>query len=150
MNFIKKHKLLSAFLAICFCFVLIIIIICKDYIFIDDNDLYGNRLKDIEKVAINNKDLQKMGEALKDNDKVLTVDIGIKGRIINCEITVDEEINLDEAKALPNKLLEQFSDDEKKYYDYQVFLLSKNKESEIYPKIAYKHNTSDIFYWTNN
>ena len=51
-----------------------------------------------------------------------------------------------------NKVLELYSDDEKKTYDFQVFVTCKEDTSEdsAYPIIGAKHKTSLSFKWTNN
>ena len=44
-------------------------------------------------------------------------------------------------------MLEKFTDEEKKFYDFQIFINS-SEESDIYPIIGYKINTVEEFSWT--
>jgi hypothetical protein len=152
MKFVKKHKfkLIGAFvflLLMIFAFIGI-----KELIYPDTHkDLYGNRLEGIEDVRISQDKLGKIKLSLQSTDDVSNVIYDIKGRIVNFIITVNSDTDLITSKSLADKIMEDFTVEEKNYYDFQVYIInSKDEESELYPIIGYKHKTSLSFKWTNN
>ena len=75
------------------------------------------------------------------------VSVIVRGRIINVLITCNDDVNLNDAKDLSNKIVEKLSDDEKKLYDIQVFISKNNKEDLSFPIIGYRHHNKDGFSW---
>lgn len=147
MDFIKKHKLL----VIVFSFILILLIIIgillKTLLVDNSKDEYGNRLSGMEDVIISKKTSSKLETELKKIDEVSDVSYRLQGRLVYVNLTFNEEVSLETSKEIGAKVLEYFSDEEKAYYDIQVILNSKNKESEEFPKIGYKHKTSETIVW---
>ena len=43
-----------------------------------------------------------------------------------------------------NIIIDNFTDEEKKFYDFQVFITCEAKQ-ELYPMIAYKHCNNQVF-----
>ena len=149
MKFIKNHKVSIGILI--FLLVLLIsgLLIIGPSLFFSSDKLYGNRLNDIEEHKISDTTINEIKTSIKENTNVKDVNIKKVGRILNFEIKVSNETNIDEAKNLSNIILEKIDDEDKNYYDIQVFLVS-DEESEVYPKIGYKHKTSNSFVWSNN
>lgn len=151
MIFMKKHKfkLIGIFvflLLMIFAFLGITELVYPDM----SKDLYGNRLEDIDKVRINQDKLDKIKLNLQATGKVNKVVSDIKGRIINFIIDIKPDTDLITSKSFGDKLLEDFTEEEKDYYDFQIYVIdSTSKESELYPMIGYKHKTSLSFKWTN-
>lgn len=150
MNFIKKHKLLFIILTLILVLLVIGLVIFGPSLFFNGNKVYGNRLNNIENYKITDSNINDIKSAIKENTNVQEVEYEQSGRILNFKIKIVETTNVDEAKGLSNMILDNISDENKEYYDIQVFLICDNKESEIYPKIGYKHKTSTEFVWSNN
>ena len=143
--FMKKKKIIIAL------FILIIMVLglCIAYekIFANNNGKYGNRLEGIEKVSIKakqKKEIKKNIESLEISSKV---ELYLTGRIVKVIVTVKDDTGLDKAKETYAKLVEKLTDEQKKYFDIQVFLNKKEKD-DSFPTIGYKHHNKDNVSWT--
>lgn len=147
MKFIKDHKLGVIFLGIVLLFIIFIIIVFSRFIINKDVDEYGTRLEGIDKVSIKKEVTTTIKKEYEENEKIEKFTYELQGRLINLILEVKDGTTLDEAKELGNKTLEYFDDEEKTYYDIQVFLKNTNEKNEEYPIIGYKHKTSEALVW---
>lgn len=150
MKFIKKNKLLSV------CIVIFILVMVFALVGIfnllmpnSSKNLYGNRLDGIENVPINETSIDTIKQSLMDTGKIEEVTYNLKGKRADFIITVKMDTDKVTAVSLVDKILSNLSEEQKSFYDIQVFIKS-NEESEIYPIIGYKHTSSLNFTWTNN
>ena len=145
-KFIKSHKtlliIIGIVLLILFAGILAYLKLSPD----SKKDLYGNRLDGIEEHPIEEKNINNMQSEMKEMEGIISVSYNLKGRLINIIIKIDPGVLKDTAIYYANKSLEYFPEEEKAYYDIQVFLLAEG-ESEIYPMIGYKHKTSNGLVW---
>ena len=147
MEFIKKHKVLFIVLTIILLLVIVVFCLLKNFTVDNSKDEYGNRLDGIENVQISDTNVSKMKEEIKSLEEVSKISYRLQGRLIYIELTLKDGVVIDTAKEIATKTLEYFSEEEKKYYDIQVILNNENKELEGYPKIGYKHKTSETLVW---
>lgn len=147
MSFIKKNA--SAIVAIIVFIAVLVGIFAVKNAFLPDESMaiYGTRLEDRKDVEISEKTKSKVEKKL--NEHTSKVKVRIAGRIINVYIKVTEDTNLETAKSLGDKALEEFSDKEKKYYDIQI-LIENDKNENQFPIIGYKHHTKDKITWTKD
>lgn len=150
MKFIKKNKFL------CLCATMFILVMVFAFIGIINilmpnkgKNLYGNRLDGINDVPIAETTIDLIKNDLIDGKKITNVTYDLKGKIANFIITVGKDTDELTAKSSTSKILGNFSNEQKNFYDIQVFVTSTD-ESEIYPIIGYKHITALDFTWTNN
>ncbi len=149
MKFIKKNKftLIALF---CLLIVVIILVQIKNIFFPDmGRAIYGNRLEGIEDVKITKSELSTLADTLKERDYVKKVTSRVSGKIVECIVTVKEDANLDQSKELASAFYGEFSKDEKKFYDFQIFV-KKTKKTDDFPIIGYKHHNKDSFSWTKD
>ncbi len=133
---------------IVFAVVLFGIFFLKDIIAPDESKaIYGERLDGIEAVEITDSTKKKVEEALKENTS--SVKVRVAGKTINVIIEINEEVSRDDAKAMGNKAIEQFSDPEKAFYDFQI-LIKNDKNTKQFPIIGYKHHAKDKITWTKD
>lgn len=147
MKFIKKH--LSAIVAI-IVFILVVagIFVVKAIFYPNENStIYGSRLEGIEKVKVSDETKNKVEKEL--GEEVESSSLRVQGRIIYITIAVKEGTSVETAKNLGNKTLEYFSDEQKAYFDIQVFLKNEKNETQ-FPIIGYKHHTKSEFTWTKD
>jgi hypothetical protein len=111
--------------------------------------MYGNRLEGIKDYPLTTE-FSVMKENLLETEKVIKVTNNLKGKIINIMITVNDDITIDLAKELEVIVIESYTEDQKSFYDIQIYLISNNEEQFGYPSIGYKHHTSEKVVWTNN
>ncbi len=146
MKFIKNNKILIALILIAvIMFSTILIIIFSNLS--SGNDEYGNRLDEIEKYPITDEVINNIKNEISSLEKVKSINYNLEGRLINFVIKVEDDLIVSEAKNYSEKILENFSDDIKSYYDIQILIDSNIDESENYPIIGYKHKTSDSLVW---
>ena len=72
------------------------------------------------------------------------------GRTINLTITVKNDTSIQDAKATINGMLDLFTDSQKGYYDFQVFIVKTDDAENNFPIIGYKHHNSSEFSWTKD
>ncbi len=151
MEFIKEHKFMVVTLVL---FLLMLFaggILTYKLFFSYGNDKYGDRLKSIENLKINDHTIKKLGSELKELEHVEKVTTNINGKLINVMFTVDKDLDKGKAKEHGDKVLSYFSEEERKNYDIQIFVMTKEiKEEEGYSIIGYVRAGKEAIEWSNN
>ena len=147
VKYIKKNS--SAVVGVTvFILVIVAILLIKNVFMFDENEaIYGSRLDGIDKVKISSDQKSKAESKVKDGVK--SVKVRVTGRTVNSLIVTNDDTSIEDAKKLADPILEEFTDEQKKYYDFQ-FLIDNEKNQEQYPIIGYKHYTRDGIAWTKD
>lgn len=131
-GFIKmllRHKILSVI-----CFLAFVIVVILFYIFcsvfVGGTDVYGNRLKGIEKVEFSSKELEKVGDSIEKSDEVDSASARVQGKIVYINIIYKKEVSQDKAKEIASKSLENFKEDELAFYDFEYILTQVDSDDE--------------------
>ncbi len=149
MKFIRRHKGLVIAVIIVVILSIIGFIFAKNFFFSDElSAIYGTRLNGIEKVKITDKKTKEIEDALKEGTTKVTV--RLSGRIIYIDIMVPEGTTTEAARAIGNKSLDFFSEEEKAYYDIQLLIGCDNAENAQFPILGYKHHTKAAINWTRD
>lgn len=148
MNYLKKNK--KTVIAVVIFLVLVVLLGQAKKIFFPDEAkaIYGNRLEGIEKVPIKGdieKDLKNTLSTL----PVTKVSYRLSGKTIELKLTVTVDVSIDDAKSYGAKTLESFTDEQKSFYDIQIYI-EKEKEDASFPIIGYKHHNEKELAWTKN
>lgn len=148
-KYIKDHKMVVA--AIIFLLILLVIAYMAKQVFFSgsSNALYGSRLEGIDEVEVSKSDQENLINKIEEDSAVKKCEYNLQGTIINVIITVNDDVGLDTAKALASKVLEEFDDDQKSFYDFQVFI-RKDSVASDFPIIGYKQNKKEGFSWTKD
>lgn len=149
MKYVKNNKFLCIALAIFFIFVLFLIQIKLIFFPKEESAIYGDRLKGIEKVKITKNKKDEVKSSLEEDDVVKNASISLTGKTIEIIITVNDEVDVNTAKGLGDRILGMFSDAEKGYYDFQLFIKKDNDSSE-FPIIGYKQRSRGSFTFTKD
>ena len=107
--------------------------------------IYGNRLDGIEKVEVTKDQTNELVKNLKDKDYVTSASTHISGKLINVLIETKEGTSIKKAKTLKTIVLKAFEEDQKKFYDIQLFITNENKDAKGYPVIGYKNSSEKNF-----
>ena len=107
--------------------------------------IYGNRLDGIEKVEVTKDQTNELVKNLKDKDYVTSASTHISGKIINVLIETNVGTSSKKAKTLKTIVLKAFEEDQKKFYDIQLFITNENKDAKGYPVIGYKNSSEKNF-----
>lgn len=113
----------------------------------NEGTIYGNRLDGIEKVGLKNETLDKINTEIKKNEFVKKVTYRIEGRTINFTVDVAPNTTIENSKKVAEPVLTILNNEEKAFYDIQIFVTCNEAESEGYPMNGYKHRTSSEFVW---
>jgi len=148
-NFIKNNKVTVVAFIICVIFVILVFAVKLTFFPNEGTAIYGDRLDGIEEVEITDKQQEDIIKSLEDKDEVKEVSCDIKGRTLNVLITVNDDVELDPAKALTSSITDNLEEDQTSYYDIQVFI-SKDNDDTRFPIIGYKHQNKDGFSWTKD
>lgn len=146
MDAVKKKRIVL--ISIIIGIIIILFILIFKLFFADfTKSVYGNRLSGIDKVKIDKKQISDIKEEINSYDEVNSVDYDLKGRLVNIIIEIKSGIAINDAKGFVNKGIDILDDDQKNYYDIQVFLTNSDAKQENYPMIGYKNKNSDNFVW---
>lgn len=143
-NFIRTHKKQCLIGGAIFLVLFLVIIIWLFIVPLFGNNKYGDRLDGIEDHKISSDTINDIENTIKENQMVSDIEYHNEGRILNFIITVSGEMNVEDAKALDDVILDKISDSDKEYYDIQV-LIDTEDENENYPIAGYKHKTEKDF-----
>ncbi|MDD3453516.1 MAG: hypothetical protein PHN42_04545 [Bacilli bacterium] len=146
MKFIKNHKTLMAVISVIVIMLIAFIILLLALVGSVGKDVYGNRLDNIKNYKIENSQISTLKEDMKKLDSVEDIAYNLEGRLINVIITISNSLAIETAKSYADKVLEYFEDEQKTYYDIQIYLTTK-EESETYPIIGYKNKSSETIVW---
>ena len=148
-SFIKDNKF--TIIAITIFLVIVLLLVQVKNIFFPNGKkaIYGDRLNGIENVQISKTKQSDVIKILKDDASIKNATVRISGKTIEVIITVNDDIDVNTAKGFANKSLEQFSEEQKKFYDFQVFI-KKDTEEANFPIIGYKHHKKDNFTFTKD
>lgn len=146
MDFLKKHKSLVIFIAIIVVLIIIVSAVIVTIVSSNDdvNEKYGNRLAGIESVEISDARLETVETKLLENKNANAVSYNISGRIIKFFIQVKSETDALSVENMLNTILDNFTLEEKDFYDFAAYITNE-KEEELYPMLAYKHHSNQIF-----
>lgn len=148
-KFIKNNKLAVVTFIICAIFVILVFAVKLTFFPDESKAKYGDRLDGIEEVEITSSQEDDLISALKEREEVSDVSCDIEGRTLNVIITVNDEVELDPAKALSSVVTDNLEEEQVKFYDIQVFI-EKNNDDARFPIIGYKHQDKDAFSWTKD
>ena len=151
-KFIRNNKAI--------CFMLLIIIACigvsvglllKYFYFGNGGSKYGDRLDGIEAILIADDKKNEVANSLKEEKNVKDATVTVTGKIIYIRIAFEAGADLETSKSIAVKSLEQFSEDEKKFYDVNFTLVSdKTDNSDGFTIMGAKNVNGTNLVWNNN
>lgn len=144
-SFILKNKLLSILLFLLILILILGLVAIKVLIFPSYKvTKYGNRLDGMDSVKLTESRVNEVKDKF-ETVEGLTIDkFRLSGKIVNIYVKADESISIDKVKSSCKKLVLSFSEEELKYYDFQVFVTGS---SDKYPIIGYKNKNSEGMDW---
>lgn len=142
-NLLKNKKLVIVGSII----ILIILFIILMSVISNGKSAYGDRCSDSSNYKLSKKTVKKADSTIKSIDKVNDVDIYTKLCTVKIIVNLSDDVDIESIKNMSNELLKNFSKKELKYYDFSLYVISDNKDSEVYPINVTKHKTKDSFAW---
>ena len=146
-RFIIKNKLLSVLLFLLILILILILIAIKVFIFPSYKvSKYGNRLDNIESVKLSDSRFSEIKDGFEKIDGFNIDNFRVSGKIVNIYVKADDSIDFNKVKHGCDKLVKSFSDEELKFYDFQVFVTGNGDK---YPVIGYKNKNSEGLRWSS-
>ena len=131
-----------------FILVIISVLLIKSLFMYDENQaIYGSRLDGVDKMKVTSEQKDKVKKRL--DEKTKKIDIRVAGKIVNIEYTVNDDISLEDSKKLGSEALEEFTNEQKKFFDFQFFVKNNNNKTQ-FPIIGYKQRAKDSISWTKD
>lgn len=168
-KFYKENRVFVILMGIALVCISIIIAMMASYVVNSSTrDKYGNRLDGISDVAISDKKVTEMENAVLEMERVQDVVVNIHGKIVNFNIDFQEDVKVDEVQNAAIKCVDFFDEDYLNYYDLQFLITSngldqnKNDEStsssdddekdevDPFPMIGYRKAGAANITWSNN
>lgn len=147
-GFYQNNRIYCILMAISlFCLALIVSAFVVYFVEQTKTDTYGNRLDGIENVQITDAHKEEIASFIKENDKVESVVINIKGKMIYITTTLKDGKATD-AESIAIKSLEKLTEDEKNFYD--INFIFEKKDDTAFPIMGYKKSNATIISWTKN
>lgn len=146
-KFILKNKLLSVLLFLLILIVILGLVAIKVLIFPSYRvSKYGNRLDGIDSIKLTENRINEVKDKFESVDGFTIDKFRLSGKIVNIYINVDDSISIDKIKSNCKKLVLSFSEDELKFYDFQVFVTGPDGNNK-FPIIGYKNKNSEGLDW---
>ena len=145
----NKNKGFAIIIALGFILFLILLIIFFQMLIGGSSDKYGNRLDGINKVKISNETFEEVKKEVTDTELVEEVSTRLQGKIVYMTIILKSDTSKDKAKEIASATLDNYSEDELKFYDFSFFLRWKGEEGDTVVT-GNKHHSLDSITWTNN
>ncbi len=145
--------------------LLIIVIVCViamgvalfKYFYTGNNDKWGDRLDGIENVPLEESRLSDLTLSLKSDNSELISEAKclVTGFRVDFIIYFQPAATLTDAQGIASKILDNFSEEEKKYYDFSFALIqNKSEQSEGFTiegtKTATRTQNDNKIVWNNN
>ena len=128
-KYLKENRTLFILLAIAAaCIVISTILLFKYFYFGNGGSKYGNRLDGIENVEIKKDKQEEVVSKIKEDKLVENATILITGKRVDIRIVFNDSANLTDAKSVAVKSLDNFSDEEKGFYDIEFTLKQEATE----------------------
>lgn len=160
-NFVSKikdlfwrHKLLGI-VVILSTILFLVLFFMVIWMTVSNVNSYGNRLDGIEEVNLENKFLKEQVTKLEENDQVSSASCRLQGKIVYFVIHFERGTDKKKAMEIATTTLDNFSDDEKGFYDFE-YLLSEDAGEESSEDVSLfvitgtKQNKNDSISWSKN
>ncbi len=148
-KWINKNKGLAILLLLTIIFVIILLIIFIELLIGGSSNKYGNRLDGIDKVKISNETYESVKKEVEDTELVEKVETRLQGKIVYTTIELKDGITVEKAKEIAVNTLDNYSEDELKYYDFSFFLKWKGEEKDTVIT-GNKHHNLDSITWVKS
>ena len=150
MNFIKRNRY-TIILILVFVLLLCLGIKVKEILMPNDRkEAYGNRVNEIGEHKIEKSLYDKIKSELESKEEIKSVTYREQGKIINFIVTVDDKMDLVNAKKVGDSLIAYFSEDDVSYYTFQIYVKKNDEKLDNFPIIGAKNPLTETIVWTHD
>ena len=148
-QFLKRNKHTVIVGIICVFLVILVYVVKFTFFPNEGTAIYGDRLDGIKAVEIKKDEQNEIKTNLEEKEEVKEASVSTAGRILNVIITVNDDVSLDTAKSLTDSIDSVLEEDQKRFYDTQVFIKKTGEDASL-PIIGYRHQDNDTYSWTKD
>ena len=150
MNFIKRYRY-TIILILIFILLVCLGVKIKDILIPDDQKAsYGNRLEALSEHEIEESLYTKIKTELGKKDNVNKITHRRQGKVINFIVNVSNETDLKTAKSIGEEIVKYFSEEDVKYYTFQIYMNKDDEKLNDFPIIGAKNPLSEDIDWTQD
>lgn len=151
-KYLKENKTLAIlFIIAIVCIVVSGVLLFQYFYFGSGGTKYGSRLEGIENVQINDENKNRIVSNLESVDKVERASMNITGKRIDIKIVFKSDATLTEAQNVALLSLDNFSEEEKKFYDFEFTIKQEASETtEGFLLMGAKNVNGTNLVWVNN
>ena len=100
-------------------------------------------------MKISNETYESVKKEVEDTELVEKVETRLQGKIVYTTIELKDGITVEKAKEIASNTLDNYSEDELKYYDFSFFLKWKGEEKDTVIT-GNKHHNLDSITWVKS
>lgn len=149
MKWVNKNKGFAIIIALSLVLFIIILVIFMQMLLGGSKDKYGSRLDGLDEVKISTETFDEVKKEVTDTELTEEVSTRIHGKIVYTTIVLKVDTSKDKAKEIASNTLDNYSEDELKFYDFSFFLKWKGEEEDTVVT-GNKHHSLDTITWSNN
>ena len=151
-KFFKENRTLFILMVVAIvCIIVSIVLLFKYFYFGNGGSNYGDRLEGIENVRISDDKQREVASKIDENELVNHTDVNITGKRVDIRIVFNEKASLVDAQGVALKSLDNFSDEEKSFYDFEFTLKQDATEkTEGFLIMGAKNVNGSNLVWNNN
>ncbi len=148
-NWIKNNKGFAIILMLAILLVVILTIIFVSLLMGGSSNKYGNRLDGIDEVKIKKSVYDGVKEEIMESGLADEVSIRLQGKIVYTTIVLKNDASADKAKEIASATLDNYTEDELKFYDFSYFLKWNNDDGSTVIT-GNKHHNFDAITWVRS
>ena len=141
-KFLKKNKKLITIVGVLILIIVSIILIYKIFFGSSGSDRYEG----VKSHKLSKSEVTDVKGVINELDGVKNIKVYTKSKIIKIIVYLDSDVPFDTVKDTATKTISKIDKKNLEFYDVEFFVDAK-KDSEVYPRIGYKHKTSENFVW---
>lgn len=149
VNWIKNNKGLTFILILTLILLAVMGVIFAQMLSGGDSNVYGNRLDGIDDVKISDETYSEVEEEVMATEVVEKVDVRLQGKIVYTTIVLKSDTTSDRAKEIASATLDNYSEEELKFYDFSYFL-KWTREGVTIVIAGNKHHDNSAISWIKN
>ena len=144
VKWIKKNTGLFIVLLLAIVLLIFISVIFIMLMIGNSSDKYGNRLDGIDEVKISSEAYAEVENELIGTGLVEDASVRLQGKIVYTTIVLKSDTGVETAKEIAGNTLDNYEEDELKFYDYSFFLKWKGEENDTVITGNMHNNLSSI------
>ncbi len=143
-NWINKNKGLTIVIVLTLVLFIILLIIFLEMLLGGSSNKYGNRLDGIEDVKLASDVYDGVEEEIMETGLAEEASVRLQGKIVYTTIVLKSDTSADKAKEIAKSTLDNYSEEERSFYDFSYFLKWEGEEEDTVITGNKHHSLEDI------